>query len=263
MTPEMPNPATEFVRRYWPEDGDMPKHRRLRNAFAASIEDGYWQPGARLPTETDLVAATPCSLGTVQRALRDLTAEGIISRRRGSGSTVADRTGAIEQPWHMRFRDPADRDGGYLPVHTRGIFRETGLEKGPWSEPLGQQDSEVIRIDRVFRIGDRMRVYASFHALASLYPDLCTMPISDLSGANLKQMTGGRNRIPVHRVRQTLRFETPPDHVSLNSDCAAGVPATVLNVVAFSLTGDAVYYQDFYIPETELELDLGLAGFGS
>jgi hypothetical protein len=37
----------------------------------------------------------------------------------------------------------------------------------------------------------------------------------------------------------------------------------MLNVVAFSLTGGAVYYQDFYIPQTELELNLVLAGFGS
>ena len=47
-------------------------------------------PGDRIPTEISLTEALPLSLGTVQTVLRRLTEEGIIERRRGTGSKIAD-----------------------------------------------------------------------------------------------------------------------------------------------------------------------------
>ena len=43
-----------------------------REAVLAAIDQGLWQRGAKLPTESEFVAATPSSLGTVQRAMREL-----------------------------------------------------------------------------------------------------------------------------------------------------------------------------------------------
>ena len=67
------------------------KHTNLTAALLASIDAGYWQPGAKLPTEQELARQTPYSLGTVQRAMRTLVDSGIVVRRRGAGSYVAAR----------------------------------------------------------------------------------------------------------------------------------------------------------------------------
>ena len=85
MQMDMPGGYDEFLKRYWPQQDDLPKHERLRQAITASIADGYWVAGARLPTESEWAAETPCSLGTVQRALRSLVDDGLILRRRGRG----------------------------------------------------------------------------------------------------------------------------------------------------------------------------------
>ena len=97
MPTDMPGGYGEFLRRYWASQEDIPKHERLRQAITASIADGYWEPGARLPTESEWAAATPCSLGTVQRALRNLVNDGLIDRRRGSGTTVQDVNQLVKQ----------------------------------------------------------------------------------------------------------------------------------------------------------------------
>ncbi len=249
--------AREFVRRYWPENDPRPKHERLRAAFTASIIDGYWLPGARLPTETELVAATPCSLGTIQRALRDLAGDGIIERRRGSGSIVADHDRSIDRPLHMRFRDPAKPEAGLLPVYTRAVKREILVAPGPWSTMLGGEDIEVLRIDRVFTIGEELRIYAIFRAAASRFPDLAEQPLAEMAGTNLKLLIGSRHRLAVHRVAQQLRMEMPPVRICRESDCRIGEPVSVLNAIALSLDGEAIYHQDFYIPRSRLVLELG------
>ena len=61
--------------------GGGPRHAQLRFALLNSIHAGHWTAGDRLPTETDLAAATNFSMGTVQRALRDLTDEGVVRRQ--------------------------------------------------------------------------------------------------------------------------------------------------------------------------------------
>ena len=65
-------------------------HADVRSAIRSAIEDGGWKPGFRLPAERDLVRKYDCARMTVRRALQDLEAEGLIVRRHGSGTYVAD-----------------------------------------------------------------------------------------------------------------------------------------------------------------------------
>lgn len=251
------NYLDEFVRRYWPISSDQPKHEKLRLAFANSIAEGYWPVGARLPTETELVSATPCSLGTVQRALRSLATEGIITRRRGSGSVVSRLGRRIEGPWHIRFFKDERKDD-YLPVFTEVLDKQVITTKGPWSPALGQDSREVVKIERVFSVANEFNVYAIFYARADRFPDLNELPLDALHGTNLKSLIARQHHVPVHKVSQSLRFETPaPKWVSKNCNWPKETQATILNVVTYSLDGQAMYYQDFYIPPTKRVLDLG------
>ena len=251
----------EFVRQYWRDDPTRPKHERLRQAFHQSILDGFWLPGARLPTESDLVRATPCSLGTIQRSLRDLASDGIIERRRGSGSVVASTGQTIDQPWHMRFTDPNQPDAGFLRVYTRTIRRNLSPSRGAWSDVLGSGDQPHLRIERVFRIGESLRVYSIFRAGAGRFETLETLPLAELDGANLKHLISHELHLRVHAITHRLRVEKPPRMACTQADCIADQPTAVLNAIAADLDGKALYYQDFFIPESHLTL--ALDGFSS
>jgi GntR family histidine utilization transcriptional repressor len=65
-------------------------YETVKTSIQQRIADGGWQPGVRLPSERELVQEFGCARMTVHRALRELEAEGLIERRQGSGSYVAE-----------------------------------------------------------------------------------------------------------------------------------------------------------------------------
>ncbi|MBS4075508.1 histidine utilization repressor [Ameyamaea chiangmaiensis] len=65
------------------------RYEQVKRYITDRIADGVWHEGDRLPSEMDLVDALGVSRMTVNRALRELTGEGVITRAQGVGSFVA------------------------------------------------------------------------------------------------------------------------------------------------------------------------------
>lgn len=67
-----------------------PLYQHVKDHVLAGIVNGTLAPGARVPSEPELVAALGVSRMTANRALRELAAEGYLIRRQGLGSFVAE-----------------------------------------------------------------------------------------------------------------------------------------------------------------------------
>jgi len=65
------------------------KHRQIFSALAAEIGAGQYRNTGRLPSESQLVSRFRASRPTVVRALRDLQAKGLVTRRAGAGTFLA------------------------------------------------------------------------------------------------------------------------------------------------------------------------------
>jgi GntR family transcriptional regulator / MocR family aminotransferase len=63
--------------------------RTVETALRTAIRDGQLAPGLRLPSSRDLAAQLGVARGTVTAAYGQLTAEGYLTARRGSGTSVA------------------------------------------------------------------------------------------------------------------------------------------------------------------------------
>jgi GntR family transcriptional regulator/MocR family aminotransferase len=63
----------------------------LERALREAVRAGRLAPGSRLPSSRRLAAETGLSRGTVKAAYDQLTAEGYLTARQGSGTVVADR----------------------------------------------------------------------------------------------------------------------------------------------------------------------------
>lgn len=70
--------------------GEQAKHRKIYTDILDRIRSGELRPGQRLPTERELVDLYGVSRPTVAKALSRLQQEGVIDRRPGSGSYVAE-----------------------------------------------------------------------------------------------------------------------------------------------------------------------------
>ena len=78
-----------------------PRYLELADDLRAQILGGELSPTEGFPTESVLCARYGVSRFTVREALRTLTVEGLIQRRRGSGTVVrpaSARGGALHQP---------------------------------------------------------------------------------------------------------------------------------------------------------------------
>lgn len=71
-------------------DGDGPVYDQIKRAVLERIRDGIWETGDRIPGEEEFAAHLSAARMTVNRALRELTDEGLLVRRRGSGTWVAE-----------------------------------------------------------------------------------------------------------------------------------------------------------------------------
>jgi GntR family histidine utilization transcriptional repressor len=74
---------------------------RIRADIEGRIRSGEWAPGARIPTEHELMAHYGCARMTVHKAISTLVAAGLIERRKKAGSFVASphvQTAVIEIP---------------------------------------------------------------------------------------------------------------------------------------------------------------------
>ena len=62
--------------------------RDVKHEVLARIRSNHWAPGTLLPGEVQLAAEFGCARATVNRAMRELSDEGIIDRRRKAGTRV-------------------------------------------------------------------------------------------------------------------------------------------------------------------------------
>ena len=63
-------------------------YRDVKSAILGRITEGKWPPGALIPGEVELAQAFGCSRATVNRAMRELSDEGLLDRRRRAGTRV-------------------------------------------------------------------------------------------------------------------------------------------------------------------------------
>jgi len=67
-----------------------PIYLQIKKIIQQRITSGEWVAGQKLPSENDFVAALEVSRMTINRALRELTHEGLVKRVHGLGSFVAE-----------------------------------------------------------------------------------------------------------------------------------------------------------------------------
>ena len=70
-----------------------PFYEKIKRVISDNIAAGIWRPHDRIPSEAELVAQFGFSRMTINRALRELTDEGLLVRLQGVGTFVAEPKG--------------------------------------------------------------------------------------------------------------------------------------------------------------------------
>ncbi len=234
-----------FENLYQQDRSGLPKYQRLCNAILEAIRRGLWRPGDRLPAEEELTALTPFSLGTVQRALRQLAEQGLVVRQHGLGSFVAERQRELHDPWHCRF--VADDGKTLLPIYSKATQRVVVEETGPWTRYLGNESREVMRLDRVINVNNEFKIFSRFYADRSLLKRLWDMPMKQLHGANFKQVIASQCQLPITEITHLVSIATFDDEACDHIEVPHGTSGIFMQANTRAGRDICVYYQEFFI----------------
>ncbi len=94
-------------------DGSGPLYLKLRQLLDEAITTGKLRHGDALPAEREIAEHADVSRVTVRKAVADLAMDGLVVRRRGSGTFVAKPVSKVEQPLSRltSFTDDMNRRG--------------------------------------------------------------------------------------------------------------------------------------------------------
>lgn len=126
------------------DDDPRPPYRQIAAQLRAAILGGVLQPGARLPSQTELAASFGVARMTVAQALRMLKEDTLIVSRQGSGTYVRDQ--------RRQTVSAAQQN-----VHTAlAAFNELRGERDSY-EPQGDWDTTVFAFDQgLAELGERL-----------------------------------------------------------------------------------------------------------
>lgn len=222
--------------------GPVPLYHQLKQALQSDIEQGIYKPGERVPSEPELVREYGVSRITVRQALDELEAEGLIVRRHGKGTYVAERR--IEQEL-VRLTDFMEdmQQAGQNPssrvlafVHepaSLAVARALHLKEG----------TEVVRVDRL-RLADGRPMAHDITWLPLRFGEL-------LVGMNLAQETiyhilETRYAIPVVSGAFSITAATATDRQADLLDIPAGAALLLIQRISYTTGDEPVYVQDRY-----------------
>lgn len=77
-----------------------PLYQQIKGLILQSLQQGEWKPGEAIPSEIELAARFRVSQGTVRKAIDELAADNLLTRRQGKGTFVATHA---EQQVRYRF----------------------------------------------------------------------------------------------------------------------------------------------------------------
>lgn len=123
--------------------GALPKHMQISEMLVREISAGRLADGARLPPERDMAGELGVAVGTLRRALTELTDRGLLERVQGSGNYVRHRADVRSIYAFFRLEVP---DGGGLP--TAEVISADALPTPAHVSSEGGC-SELLRVRRV------------------------------------------------------------------------------------------------------------------
>ena len=234
------------------EDCGLARFAQLREALLASIKAEHWKAGERLPTESALVAATPFSLGTVQRALRALVEAGVVTRQQGSGSYVAYAHHRIDDVSLCRFL--GDDGETLLPVFSRVLSRRLWPHAGTWSAHFPGRHAVLVRLERILDVNGEFNIYSRFYFDGERFKSLASRPFAELAGANFKELLRKEFNVPVTSSRQSLQLVVIPLAIGRHIGVAEQGIGAALEIVGRGSGNDTVYFQQMFIPPSPRRL---------
>lgn len=219
----------------------QPLYARVRTELVNRLISGAWKPAELLPSEFAIAAELGVSQGTVRKALDEMTAEGLVVRKQGRGTFVAE---AEDQSILFRFyRLTADaeehEEAAFPQSHYLSTVQGTATNEERVVLDLAEGE-EVWRFERVRSQQGQPIIWERLVVPAAIFPDL--MDHAPLPN-NVYQLYGSHYGIIVAKVKEQLKAVSAPKKVTTSLQLEANSPALQIDRRAIALSGKTVEWR--------------------
>jgi GntR family histidine utilization transcriptional repressor len=215
-----------------PLEAVQPLYLKVKRHILDNIDSGKWRAQARVPSENDLVKEFGVSRMTANRALKELSDEGVLVRIAGLGSFVADRH-AQGHPLQVRGIDEEIRERGHL--HRSALMSlERVRAVGQLAEDFGVAGrTELFHSAIVHFENEQPLQLEDRYVLASLAPGYLKLDFGSTTAHDYLMKIA-----PLQQAEHVLRAEMPDERTRKLLNMKRDEPSLV--VVRRTWTADQV-----------------------
>jgi GntR family transcriptional regulator len=209
-------------------------YEQLKRQISERILLGDWPPGTVLPGEKQLARDFGVAVGTVRRALADLTAEGFLMRRPKTGTVVTGRS-----PHHsLRFFFQYFRLHGAEGELLRSTPQVLGIEQGEATaaeqDLLGaKQRAAVIRLHRLRSVAGRAVMHQRMVIEERRVPNFPVNAVPELLYPYLLEQYG----IRISSIRESVLADLATEEDAKLLQVEAPAPILVIDEVTYDQAG--------------------------
>lgn len=218
--------------------GALPKYRQLLQLLRKQILAGELPPGARLPTEDELMQTYGLSRGTVRRAIEQLGAEGLVFTAQGSGSFVSS---GHPNALPFRFVTTEDDASTTYRVAVKEVIPASMTVAERLALPFGEP---LIHIARRRLVRDQVVGFSERFLPQSLCPALLD---EDLARASIHDILVNRSELPLLRAVVEIEAQMLDAGDAALLQVAPSTPAVVITRLTYTAPHrPAVWYRGLY-----------------
>jgi GntR family transcriptional regulator len=219
----------------------QPLYKQVYDLLTQRLVGGDWKPSESLPSEMALADELGVSQGTVRKALNQMVAEKLLSRRQGKGTFVAEHTQEDSLFRFFRIREP---DGDSLiPITEILSVKRRQASEQECSHLQQVSGSEVVEMVRLRKLHDQPTILETIIQPLAVFPDIDKETELPNSLYTLYQEKYG---ISIVSVRDELQAIALPAAHAKHLGLAAGAPVLMIERASINIDGRVVEWSQTY-----------------
>jgi GntR family transcriptional regulator len=208
----------------------IPYYLQLIEALKEKINQGEWKPGDQIPSEPELCETYGVSRTVVRQALREIELEGLIVRRKGKGTFVAEPkiSESLAQKLTGFYQDMVER--GHKPV-TQVLWHKVQPASAKVARYLGiEPGTPVIAIKRLRFVEEEPIVIVTSYLPNHLCPSLAEV---DLTNRSLYEYLEKECGLMIARGRRAIEAVAANESEAKLLQVEEGAPLILLDSVSY------------------------------
>ncbi len=217
-----------------------PLYRQIKDLIVRSLDRGEWKPGEAIPSELELAARFQVSQGTVRKAVDELAADHLLTRRQGKGTFVSTHH---EPRVRFRFLRLAPDEGEPSPTESRILDCRRMRATAEMARSLDVRPGDgMVAIRRVLSFSGTPTIVDDIYLPVALFKGLTGELLEHYSGP-LYGLFETEFGVSMVRAEEKLRAVAADDEYAGLLQVAVGTPLLRVDRISYTYADRPVEFR--------------------